>query len=218
VLHGDGLAGDGLDHVGSGDEHLRGAADHEDEVGERRGVGRAAGAGAEDHRDLRDDAGVSDVALEDAAVAGERGDALLDTGARSVAEADDGCARRLGEVHQLVDLLGVGLAQRAAEDPEVVGVREDGAAVDLAPAGDDTVGVRALVLQPESRGTVPAEPLDLVEGALVEEELDAFPGGELALRVLRRGGALARTGLGQRPDGGQFGGAFTQRGEADFLF
>ena len=33
---GDLLAGDRLDHVRAGDEHLRGVADHEHEVGERR--------------------------------------------------------------------------------------------------------------------------------------------------------------------------------------
>ena len=37
-LHGDVLTGDGLDDVGSGDEHLAGLVDHDDEVGERGAV------------------------------------------------------------------------------------------------------------------------------------------------------------------------------------
>ena len=131
------------------------SADHEHEVGERRGVGRAARARAEHHGDLRDDPGRRDVALEDAAVAGERGDALLDAGAGAVVEPDHRRARRLGQVHDLVDLRGVGLAQRAAEDPEVVGVDEDRAAVDRAPAGDDAVGVGAVALQAEPGRPVP---------------------------------------------------------------
>ena len=53
---GDLLAGHRLDHVRAGDEHLRGLADHEHEVRQRRGVGRAARARAEHHADLRDDA------------------------------------------------------------------------------------------------------------------------------------------------------------------
>ena len=44
LLHGDVLAGDGLDDVGSGDEHLGGLVDHDDEVGQRGGVDVAAGA------------------------------------------------------------------------------------------------------------------------------------------------------------------------------
>jgi hypothetical protein len=35
LLHRDVLAGDGLDHVGAGDEHLAGLIDHDDEVGQR---------------------------------------------------------------------------------------------------------------------------------------------------------------------------------------
>ena len=124
-------------------------------------VGRAARARAEHHADLRDDAGGPGVALEDAAVPGERGDALLDTGARAVVQRDQRRTGRDGHVHDLVDLRGVGLAQRAAEDPEVVRVDEDRAALDRAPAGDHTVGVRLLRLQAEPGRPVPAQLLDL---------------------------------------------------------
>ena len=43
------FAGDGLDDVRAGDEHLRRALRHEDEVGERGRVDGAAGARAHDH-------------------------------------------------------------------------------------------------------------------------------------------------------------------------
>ena len=91
---GDPLAGHRPDHVGSGEEHLRGPADHEDEVGERRGVGRAARARAEHDADLRDHPGGPDVALEDPAVPGERGDALLDAGSGAVVERRPAAPRR----------------------------------------------------------------------------------------------------------------------------
>ena len=83
-------------------------------------VHRAAGARAEDHRDLRDHAGRQHVAVEDPAVAGEADHALLDAGAGAVVEADDRRTDLEGEVHQLVDLLGEHLAERAAEDREVL--------------------------------------------------------------------------------------------------
>ena len=48
LLELDVLAGDALDDLGAGDEHVRGLVDHDDEVGDGGGVDRAAGARAED--------------------------------------------------------------------------------------------------------------------------------------------------------------------------
>ena len=75
-----------------------------------------------------------DVALEDAAVGVERDDALLDPGPGAVVEPDHGHAGRGGQVHHLVDLLGEDLAERAAEDGEVLAEDADPAAVDRAEA------------------------------------------------------------------------------------
>ena len=83
-----------------------------------------------------------------------------------------------GEVHDLVDLLGEHLAERAAEDGEVLGEHEDLAAVDRAPPGDDTVGVGAL-LDAALVGPVAGEHVELVERALVEQVLDALAGEHL---------------------------------------
>ncbi len=66
---GDDLVGDGLDHVGPGDEHVAGVLHHEDEVGHGRRIDVAAGAGPHDDRDLRDHAGRDDVAAEHVGIA-----------------------------------------------------------------------------------------------------------------------------------------------------
>ena len=87
------------------------------------------------------------------------------------------------EVHQLVDLLGEHLAERAAEHGEVLGEHEHLAALDGAPAGDHAVGVRAL-LEPGGVGAVPGEQVEFVERAVVEEVLDPLAGEHLALLVL----------------------------------
>ena len=184
LLHRDVLAGDGLDHVGTGDEHVGGAVDHDREVGDRGGVDVAAGAGAHDQADLRDHAAGVDVALEDLAVEAERDHALLDAGAGALVDADDRAAGLDGEVHHLGDLLAVDLAQRAAEDGEVLGEHAGLAAVDGAEAGDHAVAVGPVLLQAERGGAVPGELVELDEGALVEELLDALAGGHLALGVL----------------------------------
>jgi hypothetical protein len=86
-----------------------------------------------------------------------------------------------------VDLGCVGFAERTAEDAEVVRVDEHLAAVDGAPTRDDAVGVRPAVLQAEAGRAMPAQWLELGERPLVEEQLDALAGGELAARVLRLG-------------------------------
>ncbi len=177
------FAGHRLDHVGAGDEHVARLADHEDEVGHRGRVDGAAGARAEDHRDLRDDARGLHVAEEDAAVGGEADHALLDAGAGAVVEADHGCADLGGEVHQLVDLLGEHLAERAAEDGEVLREHEHLAPVDGAPPGDHAVGVGP-VFEPGGVGPVAGEQVEFVERVLVEEVVEPLAGEHLALLVL----------------------------------
>ena len=122
--------------------------------------------------------------MEDAAVARERHDTFLDAGAAAVVEADERRAGRLGEIHHLVDLLGVHLAERAAEDREVLAEDEDLAAVDRAPPGDHAVGERAVVLDPEAVRPVAGEHVELDERARVEQEVEALAGGELAPLVL----------------------------------
>ena len=184
LLHRDVLAGDGLDDVGAGDEHVGGLVDHDREVGDRGGVDVATGAGAHDHRDLRDHARGVHVAPEDLAVEPERDDALLDAGAGALVDADDRAAGLDGEVHDLGDLLAVDLAQRAAEDGEVLGEHAHLAALDGAVAGDHAVAVGAVLLQPERHRPVPGQLVELHERALVEEQRDPLARGLAALGVL----------------------------------
>ncbi len=89
-----------------------------------------------------------------------------------------------GEIHHLVDLLGEHLAERAAEDGEVLREEEHLAAVDRAPAGDDAVGERPVVLDAEAVRAVAGEHVELDERAGVEQLLDALARGQLAPGVL----------------------------------
>ena len=72
LLLGHHLIGDGLHDVGAGDEHVGAILHHEDEVGHRRRIDRAARARAHDQADLRNDAAGKDVALEHLGIAAER--------------------------------------------------------------------------------------------------------------------------------------------------
>ena len=182
-LGGDLLAGHLLDDLGPGDEHLR-LARLDDEVGEGGGVGGPAGAGAADQRDLGHGPGEQDVGVEDPAVAGERVDALLDAGPAGVVDEDEWSAVLQREFHHVGDLVRVDLAGGAAEDAEVLAGKVDGAAVDGAGAGDDAVGGDFLAGHPEVDLPVLGEQADLLEAAGVEEDVDAFAGGELPLLLL----------------------------------
>ena len=193
VGHGDGLAGRGLDHVRSGDEHVRVLTGHDDEVRQGRAVDGTAGAGAENQAQLgHEAAGLASLA-EDATVLGQGGHALLNAGAAGVHDGHDRHFEVDGHVHQSADLLAFGGAEGAALDGEVLGVDGHFAAVDLAEAGDDgCTGVAA--------GDVAAlEAADLFERAGVEEQVEAFARGFLAFGVLLVAGALFG-------GAGQFGG------------
>ena len=107
----------------------------------------------------------------------------------AVVEPDERGADRQGQVHDLVDLLGEHLPQRATEDGEVLREDEHLAAVDGAPAGDHAVGVGPLVDQ-VGRHAMAGQHVELVERAGVEQVVDALAGQQLALGVLALDRAL----------------------------
>ena len=89
-----------------------------------------------------------------------------------------------GLVHDLADLLGVGLGQRAAEHREVLAEDEHHAAVDRAVARDDAVAEDLVLLHAEVGAAVLDERVPFLEAALIEQQLDAFARRQLAARVL----------------------------------
>ena len=184
VFSGDDLAGDRLDDLGAGDEHLRGLVDHEDEIGEGRGIDGAAGAGPHDRRDLGNDAGIDGVAVEDVAVAGEGVDRLLDTGPARVVEADDRRTDLDRRIHRLDDLSGMHLAEGTAGDREILREGIDQPAVDHAVAGDHGFAFEVEFVHAESGASVFDEGIEFDEGIGIEQVLEALPGGHLALGML----------------------------------
>mmetsp|Transcript_46039 Transcript_46039/g.104903 ORF Transcript_46039/g.104903 Transcript_46039/m.104903 type:complete len:552 (+) Transcript_46039:582-2237(+) len=174
-----------LHHLGAGDEELRRVFDHEDEVSERGRVDGPARARTHDHRDLGDDARRKDVALEDLRIPAQRVHALLDAGAARVVEADDRGAHEHSLVHDFLDLERLRLAERAAQDREVVREDEDEAPVDEALPGDDRVAGVLVLLHAELRAAVLQELVVLEEGTLIDEDGEALARAQLPFLVLR---------------------------------
>ena len=199
LLGRDRLVGHRLHHVGAGDEHVARVLHHEDEVGHRRRIDVAAGARTHDDGDLRDDARGQHVAQEHLAVAAERRHALLDARAAGVEQADDRRAVLQRHVLDLGHLLGVRFRQRAAEHREVLGEDVDHAAVDGAPAGDHAVARDLGLLHAEVGAAVLDVHVELLEGVLVHQELDALARRELAALVLGVDARLPAAEAGLRP-------------------
>ena len=178
------LPGHRLDHIRAGDEHVRGALDHQREIGDGGGVHGASGARPHDQGYLGDDARRGDVAEKNLGEQPQGDHAFLNARAAAVVDADQRAARLQRVVHQFDDLLAVDLAQRATEDGEVLAEHADGAAVDGAVPGDDAVAVGPVRGDPEIGGPMPGELVEFGERAGIEQPLHPLPGGHLALGVL----------------------------------
>src|SRR5207244_12221587 len=81
----------------------------------------------------------------------------------------------------------------AAEHGEVLGKHKPGAAVDRAPAGDHAITGDLRLLHAELARAMLDEHVELLERALVHQELDALARGELAALMLRLDARLAAT-------------------------
>ena len=175
-----------------------------DEIGDRRRIDRAAGARAHDGGDLRDHAARQRIAQENIGVAGERQHAFLDARAAGIVQADDGRAGLQRQVHDLDDLLRVGFRERAAEHREILREHVGRAAVDQAIAGDEAVAVDDLFLHAEVVAVMADQLVGFLEGAFVEQQIDAFARGELAFGVLAGAALVSATRFGGRVAALQF--------------
>jgi hypothetical protein len=88
----------------------------------------------------------------------------------------------------------MGLGQGAAEDGKILGEDIDQPPVDRAPASDDTVAGNFLALHAEFRAAMLHEHVEFLEGAFIEEQIEAFPRSELAARVLGIDALLSAAG------------------------
>src|SRR5690606_32310318 len=109
---------------------------------------------------------------------------LLDARTAGVVQPDDRRAVLQREVHDLHDLLGVRLRERAAEYREVLAEHVDEPAVDRAPAGDDAVAQILLLVEAECRRAVGNETVEFDEAALVQQQVQPLAGRQLAPLVL----------------------------------
>ena len=124
-----------------------------------------------DHRDLRHLPGQLHALAEDAAVAAERGDAVVHPRAARGDEADDRHARAARELHHAHDRVGVRLAERAAGERLVLRVAVHRPARDRPGGRHDAVALaHPLRLAPWQHGRA-----DHVERSRVAEKFEPIP-------------------------------------------
>ena len=193
------LIRDRLHDVRAGHIHVGGVLHHEDEVGHRGRVNIAPGARAHDDGNLRDDAGGEHILHENVRIPRKAVNALLDARATSIEQADDRGAVARGHLLHLDDLLGMGAAERATENGEVLGEDIDEAPIDRAMAGDDAVAGNALILHAEIGAAMLHEHVVFLEAALIEQHMDPLARRQLALGVLGLDPGLAAADAGAGP-------------------
>ena len=76
------------------------------------------------------------------------------------------------------------LAQRSAKDREILREHIHQPAIDRAPAGDHRIGQVLLPVQAKIVGAVGDKCIQLAERALVQQQINAFAGGEPPVLVL----------------------------------
>ena len=172
-----------FDDLGAGDEHVRRAPCHQHEVRQRGAVHRAARAWAKNSADLRYDAAVDGVAVEDLAVTAQTVHAFLNPRACRVVESHNRTADLRRQIHDLRDLRSVHLAQTAAQHSEILTEDADLAPTHRAEARDDPLARRG-----DARHQIGLEMLDVHaqfgETVRVQQCVNALPRGEFAATAL----------------------------------
>ena len=175
------LARDGLHDLRAREEHVRGLAAHDDEVGQGRRVDGTAGAGTEDSRDLRDHTRRHHVTHEDVGISCQSVHALLNAGAARVVQTDAGCAVAHGHIHHLADLLRHRYRQRAGRNREILCEDIYQTALDGTVTCYHAVAEGMFLLHTEIIAAVRDEHIELLEAALVQKHMNTLAGRVLAL-------------------------------------
>ncbi len=195
VFETDHFVGDRLDDLGTGDEHVGRLVDHDDEIRDGRRVHGTACTRPHDDRNLRDDAGSSDVAEENLGVGTEGRHAFLDASAAGIVHANDGTTGLQRHVEHLADLEAVHLTQGAAVDGEILSESKHFSPVDGAMTGDHAVAGNDVLVHVKIPTAVFNQRIDLLETAVVKEEFKSLSSRHLAAVVLRFDAGLAAASL-----------------------
>src|SRR5258705_4240868 len=174
----------GLDHVRSGNEHIRRVLDHDVEVSDRRTVDCTAGAWAHDATNLRHDSARQGVAQENVGVTSQTHHAFLNARAARIVQADNRNADLHRQVKNFADFFCVGFREGTTEDSEILGKHNHAPPVYQTIAGNHTITGIELLVETEVLRTMHHEFAKLFKAVLVQQEVDPLARGHLIGRML----------------------------------
>ena len=122
--------------------------------------------------------------MEHFGITAQRIDPLLNTRATGIENTDNRHAIAQGHILHFVDFLGMRPRQRTAENGEVFRKEINRATVYRAPAGDHAVARDFPFFHAEFMAIMFDEHVDFFETALIEQQVDALAGRQLATAVL----------------------------------
>ncbi len=173
-----------LDHVRSGDEHVRRVFDHDVEVSDRGTVNGAARARSHDATDLRDHAARECVAQKDVSITTETNNAFLNTRAARIIQTDNRRADLHREVHNLANLFRVSLGKGTAKHSEVLRQDEHVTGINQAVTSNHPIAGIDLLVKSEISRAMDHELVKLFERTVIQQELDAFASRHLSRVML----------------------------------
>ena len=186
----------GFDDIRAGDEHVARSFCHDDEIRHGRRVHRPSGTRADDRGYLRDDSRSQHIPQEDVRIPAQAFHTFLNPGSSRIIEPDHRRPDLHGQVHDLDDLGGIGGTQGPAEHGEILCEYVNRPAFYGSVPRDNTVPVNPFFLHAEIMTVVDHEFVRLLEGPIVQQEIDPFPGREFAGLVLAFYSLFSPTELG----------------------
>jgi hypothetical protein len=87
-------------------------------------------------------------------------------------------------IEQATNFFGVRFAQRSTEHGKVLRENVNESSIDRAIAGDDTIAIKGLLVRAETGRAGRNKDAQFLKRSFVQQQLDAFPGGQFAFGVL----------------------------------
>ena len=88
------------------------------------------------------------------------------------------------QIHDLGNFAAVALAQRSAENGEILGIQVNQPAINFPPPGDHSIAQRVIFIHAQPDRAVGHEPIYLSEGIFIQQVGDPFTRGFLSAGVL----------------------------------
>ena len=185
LLMGNGFVRDRLHHLRTRDVHVGRIPDHENKVGDGRGIHCPASARPHDHRNLRYDSGCQYIALEYFRIARQRINTFLDPCTPGIIKTDHRRPHPHRMIHDFADLPRVRLRERSTKHGEILAKHKHRTTIDRTVPGHHTIAGNRFFGHVEVGTSVLRKHIPFFKTAFIQECANPLASGEFSLGVLR---------------------------------